>query len=133
MDFLKYDLMVSNCNVQLDNQEVDPYSATTSASTPHTTFLELTSRALLIGHIMGDELMKTESEDMEKLKDDLESSSASSKASLSTNINLADINKDLELKLNQANAESIFSTRGARWLSRKTKMPTEGPMTFAER
>lgn len=32
MDFLKYDLMISNrINVQLDNYEIGPYSATTSA------------------------------------------------------------------------------------------------------
>jgi len=79
--------MVSNrISVQLDNYEVGPYSATTSASDLHIAFLELTSRALLVGRIMGNELMKRESEDIEKLKADLESSSASLKALLLANI-----------------------------------------------
>jgi len=53
---------------------------------------------------MGDELMKRESEGMEKLEADLESSSVSLKAALSANINLAGTNKDLEDKLERANA-----------------------------
>jgi len=49
--------------------------------------------------------MKRESDGVEKLKADLESSSVSLKAALSANINLAETNKDLEEKLERANAE----------------------------
>jgi len=106
MDFLKYDLMVSNrVNVQLDNYEGSPYSAKTSASDLHTVFLELTSRVLFVGRIMGDELMRRENEDVEKLKADLESFVASLKSALSANINFVGQNKDLEEELEQANVE----------------------------
>jgi len=55
MDFLKYDLTVSNpINVQLNNYEVGPYSATTSVSDLHIVFLELTSYAILLSRIMSD-------------------------------------------------------------------------------
>jgi len=106
MDFLKYDLMVSNrVNVDIDSYEAGPYSAKTSASDLHTTFLELSARALLVGQIMGDELMRRDSVDIEKLKADLENSASSLKSALSANINLAGRNKDLEEKLEQADAE----------------------------
>jgi len=48
---------------------------------------------------MGDKLMRRESEDVEKLKADLESFAASLKSALSANINLVGHNKDLEKKL----------------------------------
>jgi len=90
MDFLKYDLMVSNrVSVQLDNYEVGPYSAKTTPSDLHTAFLELATRALLVGRIMGDKLMKKGGEDVEKLKADLENSASSLKSALSANIDLA--------------------------------------------
>jgi len=55
MDFLKYDLMVSNwVNVQLDNYKAGPYSAKTTPSDLHTAFLELATRTLLVDRIMGD-------------------------------------------------------------------------------
>jgi len=106
MDFLKYDLMVSNrVNVDIDSYEAGPYSAKTSASDLYTAFLELSARVLLVGRIMGDKLMRRDSVDIEKLKADLENSASSLKSALSANINLADRNKDLEEKLEQADAE----------------------------
>jgi len=77
MDFLKYDLMVSNrVSVQLDNYEAGPYSAKTTHFDLHTAFLELATLTLLVGRIMGDELMKKGGEDVEKLKADLENSAS---------------------------------------------------------
>ena len=106
IDFLKYDVMISNrINVWLNNYEAGPYSATTSASDLHTTFLELSTSALLVSQIMGDKLIKKDNEDVEKLKANLASSSTSLKAMLLANINLAGSNKDLEDKLEWASAE----------------------------
>ena len=97
MDFFKYDLMLSNrVSIQLDNYEVGPYSAKTTLSDLHTAFLELATRALLVRLIMGDELMKKDGEDVEKLKADLENSASSLKSALSANINLAGRNKNLK-------------------------------------
>jgi len=48
---------------------------------------------------MGDEPMKKEAEDVEKVKNDLAKSSTSLKAALSTNIFLTSNNKNLEEKL----------------------------------
>ena len=73
MDFLKYNLMVSNrVRVQLYNYEASLYSAKATPSYLHIAFLELTSRASLVGCIMGDELVRREGEDVEKLKENLE-------------------------------------------------------------
>jgi len=106
MDFLKYDLMVSNrVSVQLDNYEAGPYSAKTTPSDLYTAFLELVTRALLVGRIMGDELMKKDGENVEKLKADLENSASSLKFALSANIELVGRNKDLKQQLVQAKAE----------------------------
>jgi len=54
-----------------------PYSAITSAADLHIIFLELSSRALLVGRIMGNKLMRKDVEDIKKLKSDMASSSAS--------------------------------------------------------
>jgi len=78
---------------------------------------------------MGDELMKRETEDMEKLKAYLANSSTSFKATLLANINLVGTNKDLEEKLERANTEVTCSARGARSPSEKKRMRIEGPVT----
>lgn len=97
--------MSNRVNFQLDNYEAGPYSAKTTPFDHHIAFQELATHALLVGRIMGNELMKKGGEDVEKLKADLEGSDASLKYALSANIDLAGCNKDLETKLEQANAE----------------------------
>jgi len=97
MDFLRYDLMVSNrVSMDLDSYEFGPYSVKTSPLDLHTAFLELATRTLLVGRIMGDELMRKGNEGVEKMKADLERSTTSLQSALSTNISLAGRNKDLE-------------------------------------
>jgi len=100
MDFLKYDLMVSNrVNVKLDNYEAGPYSFRPPHNLPGASY----PRSSCWSH-MGDELMKKGGEDVEKLKANLEDSVASLKSALTGNIDLAGRNKDLEAQL-EANAE----------------------------
>jgi len=109
MDFLRYNLMVSNrVSVDLDSYEFGPDSTKTSPSDLHTVFLELATRTLLVGWIMGDELMRKDYEGVEKLKADLESSAASLQSALSANISLAGRNKDLEEQLEQVRAEAAL-------------------------
>jgi len=94
--------------MDLDSYEFGPYSAKTSPLDLHTAFLELATRTLLVGRIMGDELMRKGNEGVEKMKADLERSTTSLQSVLSTNISLAGRNKDLEEQHEQVRVEAAL-------------------------
>jgi len=73
---------------------------------------------------MGYELMRRESEDVEKLKAELESSVASLKSALSANINLVGDNKNLEEKLKQASREIGMLWERCSVTKQKKEQPT---------